>query len=215
MGKQVTCLGCQKSITYQLALPIALHCSACGAVFSVQLESGPTFVKKHDNPPADRSVLKLKATGTYLGQQFELIGRIRRVNTFTINNEWLMYFQDGSHMWLTECNLCYFVVSPQSVNLNSIELKGKKAGRIVKIKDQEYRITEISKQLHIEIEGEVPLDANIDEQFFKYELIGLQRANEYATIILYEKDEVETFLSTEVELSSLDLSGINEFKDWI
>jgi hypothetical protein len=214
MEKQITCAGCKKNIAYQLAFPIALHCNACMAVFSVQLESGPTYVKKYYTPPPDRSVLKLNTTGNYLGKRFELIGRIRNVNTFAISNDWLMYFQDGTYMWLTECNLSYFVVSTQSVNLNSIELKGKKAGRIIKIKDQEYRITEISKQLQMEIEGELPMDAYTDEQFFKYELIGLQRPNEFATIILYEKDILETFLSKEVTLSSLKLEGINEFKDW-
>ncbi|HET6224982.1 MAG TPA: hypothetical protein VFF27_01795 [Bacteroidia bacterium] len=215
MEKQVTCPGCKKSLSHKLVPPLLLHCNACTAVFTLHLPGDHTFVKTYYNPPIDCSVLKLGVTGIYLNSDFELIGRIRSVNSFAISNEWLMYFQDGTYKWLTESTASYFVVDNQSILLNSREVKDKKAGSNVKIKDHKYRITEISKQLLIETEGEIPLDAYSDDDYFKYELINLEKENEFATIVLHNKDELETFFSKKVELNSLDLKGVTDFKDWI
>lgn len=216
MEKQITCPGCKTILTYKLTTPIAIRCNACTSVFFLEKDGdNATFVKKYYVPPVDRSVLKLNAKGNYQNKNFELIGRIRSVNTFAISNEWLMYFQDGSYMWLAENSACYFIVSVQPISLKSVDLKGKKAGKILRIKEQEYTITEISKQQSFEIEGEIPLDCYTDEKLFKYELIASSKNNEFATVVFYERDLIEAYLSTSVELSSLNLKGINEFKDWI
>ena len=216
MEKQITCPGCKTSLTYKLAVPVAIHCKYCYSVFMLQSENDPYLtVKKNYKPPVDLSVLKLSAKGTYLNKKFEIIGRIRSVNTFAISNEWLMYFYDGSYMWLSESSLSYFVVSKEPFTVLKNELKGRTAGKIVTIRQSEhFFITEISKSLSFDFEGEIPLDAYTDRAFFKYELTG-KKKGDYATVIIHEREIIEAFFSKKVELNDLDLKGINEFKQSI
>lgn len=206
MLNQLQCPGCKKNIETKLAFPLVINCDSCHATFEAKTVDDHTFVKKYHLPATDVSPFHIGLKGVYQDNPFELVGRIRSVNTLAISNLWLMRFKDASTAWLAESSFSLFVSEGKKINLKGNEIKSKTAGKTVKLENKSYTILEITKQVECSVEGEVPLDDYQEEAFYTYELIG-EENNIFATICVFEKEVIEASIYRKIELRYLQLAN--------
>lgn len=210
----VNCPNCNTVYKYRLKLPVALSCPHCFYGFMIQENREITGTGLKWKNPNDFSVLKLNTKGVYKDKEFELIGRIRSVDTLSVSNEWLMHFNDGSLMWLIENGLVYFIVDPQVLPISEINLEKKHTGNTINLNEKKYIYTETSRQLVFNTQGEIPLDALNDESYEKYEFTAKDNSD-FVTVCDFGKDGVEAYACNLIDIKDLELSFINEYTDWI
>ena len=208
-----SCPGCGFAETPKLALPVAICCSNCRAVFSALADQQVEDNGLKWTVTNEISIIKLGTKGVFKGRSFEIIGRARSVTSMATSNEWLMDFGDKTYAWLTESNSSYFVFETKALPLGIPDIKSKQAGHVIRLNQRDYAITEISKQVAFALEGQIPYEAYNDEDYFKYELKASNNDG-YATICIFDKNKVEAFTGDKIKPEDLKLSNINEYSDW-
>lgn len=212
METQLTCPSCHTIVNHRLNLPLVITCTSCNTTLLAEKDKEVISAEAKWSSPSEISALKLFSKGKYEGKDFELIGRIRSISSSNISNDWLMYFKDGSYRWLSETMFTYFISEAKPFSLTAAAIKDCKGGSIVRIGNDNYIVNDISKQIQLEVEGEIPFDSYNDEPYFKYELISALNTG-WATVCIYDKNTIEGTMCKKVELSDLQLSAIVEYKD--
>lgn len=213
MEKQLTCPSCQAIVNHRLNLPLVVTCTSCKNTLVAEKDKAVIPAEAKWSNPSEISSLKLFAKGKLEGKDFELIGRIRSISSSVISNDWLMYFKDGSYCWLSETMFTYFISEVKPFPLTAAAIKDCKGGSIVRIGNDNYIVNDISKQIQLEVEGEIPFDAYNDEPYYKYELISALNTG-WATVCIYDKNTIEGTMCKKVEFRDLQLKGIVEYNDW-
>ena len=209
-----TCPGCSAQTGLSLAFPLYISCQACGNNYHVSTDKTATAtgLQKRNLQPV--KTIELGATGKYLNKSFEIIGHIRSIHTDSINNEWLMKFTDGTEKWLIENAFSYFVFETEAISLTHAQTKVNKMGSTINVKSKSFIIYDLTKQVEFQMDGQIPENCFNDEAYFKYETINLE-SGELLSINIYSKELIEGFMGKSVMLAELELSTLNEFKNWM
>jgi hypothetical protein len=213
-SKTFVCPNCEHINAYKLNLPIAIACQSCDLSYLVDENNSTKVLNSEYRKLNTISVLNLQTKGIYKGESFQLIGFIRSVNTLSISNEWLMYFESGTYKWLTESAFRYFVFDPKAIPMSSNAIKGNTPGNTVLINSKAYVLVEITKQIDFYSSGEIPADSYNDNSFFKYELVA-KDSSDFASVCIYSQAQIDAYLGDKVQLEDLHLEKATTFKDWI
>ncbi|HEY0030943.1 MAG TPA: DUF4178 domain-containing protein [Bacteroidia bacterium] len=212
--KRFNCPGCSVQTALSLSAPLYITCPACGITYHLDKENNTqeSALKKRVLQPIQ--TIKLGATGNYLDKPFQIIGHIRSINNNAISNEWLMKFENGEEKWLVENAFSYFVFDAEGLVISYDLIRGKKVGGMITIKDQQYTIYDLAKQIEFQMDGQIPEDSFNDQPYFKYELIH-SPSGEILSLCIFDKETIEAFKGRPVDITTLNLSTLTEFKTWI
>jgi hypothetical protein len=212
--KRFNCPHCSAQTELYVSSPLVICCAACERIFQVEQEIIPRTQTSNKKNLQPIETIKLEATGKYIENAFQIIGHIRSINSTSISNQWLMKFNTGDEKWLIENGFSYFVFESIPIHISSERMKGKKIGSTISIKEKEYTIIELSKQLAFEMEGQIPASYFNATEYFKYEAIS-RIDNEQLSICIFDKERTAAFKGVKVALETLHLSTLTAFKNWI
>lgn len=215
-GKLFTCPDCSKSYTYRLTTSVSICCTGCGNVYSVE-KNGNILNEEMNCKIAsdDKLLISIGATGTFNGEPFNIIGRIRSVTNLSISNEWVMWFEKtNSFKWLIESGLTYFVFESATFPITASVLKSQSPGSVIQLDNDSYVITEAARQIQFKMEGEIPEESLNVKDFLKIELTK-SYGKKFASICVYSKDAVDVTYGQLINITDLKLSTITKFSDWL
>lgn len=209
-----SCPKCSAVTELKLQAPLVICCPSCQETYFINKEHKATnaYLLKHDLSPL--KVIELNASGEYKKIRFTIIGHIRSINTHSITNEWLMKFDNNTYGWLIENGFKYYIFENDPISISANSIIGKNVGDSVKIKEIDYTIYDLSKQIKFRMDGQIPENDFNDGELFIYEAI----ANDFVsltTIVIYDKTTVEAFKGIEIKLTDLKISTLANFKKWI
>ncbi|MBP6531934.1 MAG: hypothetical protein KA285_01555 [Bacteroidia bacterium] len=213
-ANKFSCPKCSVQTELLLPSPLVISCPSCQETFFIDKDQKATnaYLLKQDLSPL--KVIELTSSGVYKKNRFTVIGHIRSINTHSITNEWLMKFDDNTFAWLIENGFKYYVFENDPISISANSIIGKSVGDIIKIKEIDYTIYDLSKQIKFRVDGQIPESDYNDGELFIYEAIADDSIT-LATIVIYDKTTVEAYKGIEINLPDLKISTLANFKKWL
>ncbi|MFY9309656.1 MAG: DUF4178 domain-containing protein [Bacteroidia bacterium] len=208
------CPSCSATRQLSIALPLFAGCVSCGCVYFVDKEKVTTKTDLKAMPVQPFSIISVGTKGKYKGTEFEVIGHIRSIGSGAISNEWLMKMATGLLLWLCECGFNYSVFDPRPVKLTQDHIRHIKAGEWMSVENKDYTVTDLSKQVEFQMEGQLPEECFNNEPYFEYNAIDIKDKG-LLSVCIFDKNTIEGFRGQSISLNSLELSGMDKFKSWI
>jgi hypothetical protein len=185
--------------------------------------------------PPDFSPLKVGTTGTFAGESFTLIGRVRIGYSEGSWSEWCADFGNGKWGWIAESQ-GYFMVSievappqdfpgmsrmtssppetgairilatPSTVGRESLPL-----GAEVTVAEQAYRVCDVKETAVIGSDGELPFVAKPGRRGLSVDLQGPEAAFANAE---YSEDGIRLFLGRSLRFEDLQFGNLRLIPGW-
>jgi len=156
--------------------------------------------------------------GTFEGQGFETIGRVRWGWTDGSWNEWLLLFDDGSDAWLGEAMGQFMLLRerpdglPKSPKIRNLADGGAEPiGTEVQIDGENYILSDAREATCLAAEGELPFTAPPGWTIFSVDFRS--RSGRCASL---QRDRAETsfYMGRYVSLAELSPSGLRAMAGW-
>lgn len=213
-NNKIVCTRCAKTYQLKLTGPLIYSCSNCEQTFYVYGTGNIRELDIKARKFQEFSIIQIGTTGIYNELAFEVIGRLKRVTSNSVYNEWLIYFSDANYKWLIECGSKYFIYDTAVSDIGISSVKGKIIGDKIEFKQKKYNLVEIARHVQSYFEGELPEGQSLTphKEYFinEFRNTGI----DVATVFIYTKTEIKILYGTHVDLQALKLSTMKQYDRW-
>jgi hypothetical protein len=188
-------------------------CSYCGTTVARQDKTGQEALQNLGKISAlveDGSPLCLGAHGTYMGQRFELVGRLQVEQETGYWNEWFLHFPGGGTSWLGEALGQYFMTT-QVLDEKVAAPRNLHAGASYKLGGKRYTVTEVRTARATGGEGELPF---VVGQGYELPYADLRGSDSSFATFDYSEDPPLVFVGKCVSWDELAMKEHRVFDGW-
>ena len=172
----VSCPNCGAEIGFRSAALPSRVCDYCQTIL-VRRGAGVEAVGKAASLPFDVSPVRIGLRGTFDGEGFEVIGRVRWGWTDGSWNEWLLLFDGGYHAWLGEAMGQYMMLRERPLGdiraeaVNAIAAgESVPIGSTAEVDGETLIVSDAREATCIAAEGELPFAAPAGSTIFSVDL---------------------------------------------
>lgn len=164
-----SCPACGAQVQFQSNLSIFAVCSYCQSAL-VRRDFDLENLGKMSIPLNDVSPLQLGTEGTYEGEHFTLIGRVKKNWEDGYWNEWHAWFDSGNSGWLAEAQGFYSICFEIPYKEDYLKIKNLSPGHLFPISETDFYVADIKKN-RIEFgEGELPYIGQVGAESISIDL---------------------------------------------
>jgi hypothetical protein len=236
--KKFNCPSCGAEVVFQSNLSVYAVCSYCRSMI-VRHDVDVEAIGVMAALPDDMSPLQIGTTGSYKGQKFGIIGRMKIGWEDGVWNEWFLVMDSGQKGWLAEAQgsyaISFEVDEPLNRNMQEAldqiaasfhgsdkerDAKGREQaadqrlpalGSRVVLKDRNYKIVDIKQATCLGSEGELPLLAPTGRMTLSIDLLGPD--GEFGGIEISD-GKPRVFLGQYVEWDEMRCQNLRELEGW-
>lgn len=211
---EASCPSCGAPVAFRNSASVAMVCEYCDTTV-VREDQGQALEQlgKISNVKEDASPIRIGASGTAFGVQFEVLGRLQIEHSTGYWNEWFIAWADGTTGWLGEALGQYFVTKP------SVEARPEKvppfedlrAGQRLFVGKKRYTVTEVRRARATGTEGETPFAAG---DGYELPYADLRRASDGFGTIDYSEEPPLVFEGQCFRWDQLDMRNFRTFDGW-
>lgn len=202
------CPDCGKVISFSSDRSLIIICPLCGAVVRRKF-TGELYTKPHWLVSNSNDIIQPGATGTFQGEQFTVLGRIRAWFSEAIFNYWTIQFSNGNVALLAEGYGLYSILKSFSVqNIPFSQLDRMEAGIAKELINKESFV--LQKRQHClkwELEGESAIEYNF-ERFRIYDLASF--SDKHVTLFFFSNENYVAYETFYVSFGDLSLQHLRK-----
>lgn len=206
----LSCPSCGANVNFHLQSSVFAVCSYCRSTL-VRQDMNLESIGKMADLQDDLTPLKVSCTGSYEGQRFELIGRLKVGYSEGFWNEWYALFNDERVGWLAEAQGFYAMCFP----LRGVSLPDRKKllpGSTVELGSQGVFVVEDMRKVECLLsEGELPVNAVRGRKSLSVDLTapGCRMAT-----IEYAESETRVFAGRYQDFDDFRFSNLRFIHGW-
>jgi DNA-directed RNA polymerase subunit RPC12/RpoP len=213
VNRKFKCTGCSKELEILLDYPVCISCPSCNNAYKVYADSDLQLIPNYKRASNVSSVIGIGTKGILDQKNFKIIGHLRTINNLYITNEWLMLNDAKEIFWLVEANTKYYLFNNTPLTISPSTYKQKHAGNTVTIEKDKFKYLEITKQLELQFDGQIPENSFNESDLFKIELQNLANY-ELMSIMVFDKNNAEGFKGKSISLKELAIEFEPALKYW-
>ena len=214
---RVNCPNCGAEVGFRSAALPSRVCDYCQTIL-VRRGEGVEAVGKAAALPFDVSPVQRGMRGTFEGQGFEVIGRVRWGWTDGSWNEWLLLFDDGRHAWLGEAMGQYMLLRERSLSqvlapaIQALAVGGEvPVGSEAEIDGEILTVSDAREATCIAAEGELPFTAPAGWTIFS---VDLRSPSGRCASLQREEEGASFYDGRYVTLAELAPRGLRAIDGW-
>ena len=207
---KISCPACGGEVSFLSRASVFSVCPYCAQMLvrkDLSLESLGTMAQL----PPDQSPLQLMTTGTCLGKNFTLIGRLKLEWEAGYWNEWHAYFDDGSSGWLADAQ-GFLMMSFPRPNPSALPTAAElRPGLMVQIDGKTFKVDDIKEAVCAGSIGELPFTGAQGRRSTSVDLVGDDQA--FASLD-YSTEGVRTYVGRYFEFDDFKFQRLREIDGW-
>jgi hypothetical protein len=205
------CPSCGAEVGFQSNLSLYGVCKYCRSMIvrhDVNVESIGTMA----NLPEDMSPIQIGMEGSYQGNRFFIIGRMKIGWEDGSWNEWFITSTDGRRGWLAEAQGFYAISFEDKDALQLLNTQSvPNLGSYLELNHKRLKIVDIKKATCIGSEGELPFSAPQGRETTSIDLLGPSR--EFGSIEI-EGSQWRVYTGNYVEWDELHCQNFRSLENW-
>jgi len=211
---EASCPSCGAAVAFRNSASVAMVCEYCDTTV-VREDQGQALEQlgKISHVKEDASPIRIGASGTAFGVQFEVLGRVQIEHATGYWNEWYLQWADGSTGWLGEALGQYFVTKPSVAARaeNVPPFDELRVGQRLFLGKRRYTITEVRRARATGTQGETPFAAG---EGYELPFADLRRDSDGFGTIDYSEDPPLVFEGQSLTWDQLDMRNARTFDGW-
>lgn len=235
--KKFNCPSCGAEVIFQSNVSVYAVCAFCSSMI-VRRDIDVEAIGTMASLPDDMSPLQLGTEGSYQGNKFSIIGRMKIGWQDGVWNEWHTLHGNGERGWLAEAQGSYAVcfdydetLPAETVKTINSYLKSSKPqppgadlntsartirrqeilGTSLFIDRLKYKVVDVKQAVCLACEGELPFIAPNGRKTLAIDLLGLH--GEFASIELAQ-DNIRVYVGRYLEWNDFNFKNVRPLDDW-
>jgi hypothetical protein len=188
---------------------VLIECAYCHNSFRKN-KNGVDELGKISSLPPDMSFIQIGTCGTFQGDNFSVIGRIKVSWEQGNWNEWIAQFENGKIGWIGDF-IGRLTVSFKDPSHSCIDFTSLSVGQHLTIGNKMMTITDIKKVNYIGFEGEIPFERQMGDVGFS---VDLQSQNEDCAFIDHFHNQTNIYVGCFIDADDLKLENIRLIDGW-
>ena len=218
---KLPCPACGADLDFRSRTAVFAVCSYC----STSVLRGGSHLEnlgKMAELLPDMSPLQLGTRGNYLGDRFELVGRLKLLWEDGSWNEWFALFDDGREGWLAEAQgfwmMCFPLEDaerhlPSRFSPGMVVHFGESSSMKFREDVPRYRVDDIRSAVCSGSEGQLPFAAPKGRECRVIDLSGIGHDG-FASIEVSDQDGTRVHMGTYIELAALEPENLRVLDGW-
>ncbi len=204
------CPNCGAKVTFQSSVAVFAVCPFCRSTV-VRKDVAVEQLGKMAELPPDLSPLQIGTRGSFDGQAFTLVGRVRLRWEEGSWTEWCAWFGDQRYGWVAEAQ-GFFMVSFEYAPPDDLPSRGDLVpGTTLTFADREYRVVDIKENHCIGTEGELPFVAAAGREGVTVDCMGDGGA---FACVEYSDAGARLYLGRYARLNELEVTDLRPVPGW-
>lgn len=207
--QQYNCPNCGAPLVFHSSVSVHTTCAFCRSMVvrhDMNLETIGQVAELLD----DMSPFQVGTRGTYKGQNFMLVGRIKVLYDKGTWSEWYAYFDDGREGWLAEAQGNYMMT--YGADASRIQFEGAiKPLAEAKIDQTLFFVEDVKEVTYAASEGELPQIFKPKEQVTS---VDLRSENGVFASMTIKGDGRHLFIGEYVEFDTFDFQYLRTLDGW-
>lgn len=206
---KLSCPSCGADVVFKSKASVFAVCTYCKSTLLRQ-DMNVELYGKMSEIQEDMTPFQIGTTGYYLGQKFELLGRLRIAWSDGFWNEWYGLFANQQELWLAEAQ-GFYGVSFFSEDYNLPLLEELKVGGQISLHGKFFQVDDIKEATCVGSAGELPFAAPIGRKAVSIDLSA--SGGKFANIE-YSGEEKRLYIGEYLEFDDFKFSNLRELEGW-
>lgn len=207
--QQYACPNCGAPLAFFSSVSVHTTCTSCRSVV-IRHDMNLETMGKVGELLDDMSPFQVGTTGTFEGENFKLLGRIKLVYSGGTWSEWFASFPNNKIGWLAEAQGNYMI----SFQVSNAQIEMPKHASVLQkwiIMGEEYYIEDVKKVKLIASEGELPFEFEPNSKGWSIDIRN--DAGDFATVSTFA-GEIEFFKGKYTDFDSLNFQNLRRIDGW-
>lgn len=207
--QQYNCPNCGAPLVFRSSISVHTTCAHCRSMVvrhDMNLETLGQVAELLD----DMSPFQVGTSGSYKGQAFTLIGRIKVVYPKGTWSEWYAFFNDGREAWLAEAQGNYMMTFVEAADQIQFEGALKPLTR-AKIGETIFHVEDVKEVTYAASEGELP---HLFKPREKVTSVDLRSEDGKFASVAIKGDGRHLFVGEYVDFDSFSFQNLRTLDGW-